>query len=37
MSVGLVWWLIGIAIAVAYFVFLYRSFSGKVSLEHEGY
>ena len=38
LSVGLVWWLIGTALAIGYFVFLYRSFSGKVSLgEHDGY
>lgn len=38
LSVGLVWWLIGITLAVGYFVFLYRSFRGKVSLsENAGY
>jgi cytochrome d ubiquinol oxidase subunit II len=34
----LIWWSVGIAIAVGYFVFLYRMFRGKVSLqsgEHE--
>jgi cytochrome d ubiquinol oxidase subunit II len=38
LSVGLIWWLIGITLAVAYFIFLYRSFSGKVTIdEHGGY
>jgi cytochrome d ubiquinol oxidase subunit II len=38
MTVGLVWWIVGMLIAVVYFVFLYRSFSGKVSLDdHGGY
>ncbi len=36
LSVGLVWWIIGIALAVAYFTFLYRSFRGKVSLDETG-
>lgn len=33
LSVGLVWWMLGIALAVGYFTFLYRSFRGKVRLE----
>ncbi len=33
MSVGLVWWSIGIVLAIGYFVFVYRMFRGKVSLE----
>jgi cytochrome bd ubiquinol oxidase subunit II len=33
---GLVWWLIGMALAVGYFTFLYRSFRGKVALTDEG-
>jgi cytochrome d ubiquinol oxidase subunit II len=38
LSVGLVWWLIGIALAIGYFTFLYRSFRGKVTLdEQDGY
>jgi cytochrome bd ubiquinol oxidase subunit II len=38
MRVGLVWWLVGITLATAYFVFLYRFFRGKVSLDNtEGY
>lgn len=32
LSVGLVWWGLGMAIAVGYFVFVYRAFRGKVAL-----
>ena len=31
LSVGLIWWSVGIAIAIGYFVFVYRMFAGKVS------
>jgi cytochrome d ubiquinol oxidase subunit II len=31
LGVGLVWWLAGVALAVGYFTFLYRSFRGKVT------
>ena len=37
LSVGLVWWTIGFFIAIGYFVFLFRMFRGKVSLEGGGY
>jgi len=37
LSVGLIWWGLGIALAIGYFVFVYRSFAGKVRLDHEGY
>jgi hypothetical protein len=40
--VGLIWWTFGILLASSYFIFVYRSFSGKVatpraakSLHHE--
>ncbi|HEY7099605.1 MAG TPA: cytochrome d ubiquinol oxidase subunit II [Terriglobales bacterium] len=33
LSVGLMWWSVGIVLAVAYFVFIYRMFRGKVRLE----
>jgi cytochrome d ubiquinol oxidase subunit II len=33
MKVALVWWSIGIVIALGYFVFIYRMFKGKVNLE----
>ncbi len=32
LSVGLVWWTIGIIIALAYFTFLFRTFKGKVAV-----
>jgi len=35
LSVGLIWWAIGIALAIGYFTFLYRSFQGKVVLDEE--
>jgi cytochrome d ubiquinol oxidase subunit II len=36
LGIGLRWWVIGIAIALGYFVYLYRSFSGKVNLQRDG-
>jgi cytochrome d ubiquinol oxidase subunit II len=36
LTVGLVWWVIGIILASGYFVYLYRSFRGKVNLPAEG-
>ena len=36
-TVGLVWWSIGMVLAVIYFVFTYRLFWGKVHLDTEGY
>jgi cytochrome d ubiquinol oxidase subunit II len=32
-SVGLIWWGFGILLAIGYFVFVYRMFSGKVGTE----
>jgi cytochrome bd ubiquinol oxidase subunit II len=37
MTVGLVWWSIGMVLAVIYFIVIYRLFRGKVNLEDEGY
>lgn len=37
LTVGLVWWGIGISLATGYFVFVYRSFAGKVSIEKDGH
>ena len=37
LTVGLVWWLLGMILSLAYFVFVYRMFRGKVQLEGEGY
>jgi len=36
LSVGLVWWAFGLALAIGYFTFLYSSFRGKVLLDDEG-
>ena len=36
-AVGLIWWSIGMVLAVVYFVVIYRLFRGKVRLEDEGY
>ena len=35
--VGLTWWILGIILALGYFVLLFRMFRGKVRLEGEGY
>jgi cytochrome d ubiquinol oxidase subunit II len=36
LKVGLRWWVVGIVIAIGYFVFLYRMFRGKVVLDDSG-
>jgi cytochrome d ubiquinol oxidase subunit II len=33
LAVGLVWWAVGMALAVAYIVFVYSKFRGKVDLQ----
>ena len=35
--VGFTWWVLGMILALTYFVFLFRMFKGKVRLEGEGY
>lgn len=37
LAIGLAWWVPGIALAIAYVVFVYRRFAGKVRLPEEGY
>jgi cytochrome d ubiquinol oxidase subunit II len=37
LAVGLAWWIPGMALVAAYFVYTYRSFAGKVDLSEEGY
>jgi cytochrome bd ubiquinol oxidase subunit II len=37
LSVGLVWWTLGMILAMGYFIFVYRMFRGKVQLEGGGY
>lgn len=36
LRVGLIWWSLGMVLAIGYFTFLYRSFRGKVPLHEEG-
>ena len=36
LAVGLGWWSVGIVLALAYFVFIYRMFRGKVKLDEGG-
>ena len=36
LSVGLAWWTVGILMATGYFIFLFRSFRGKVVVPAEG-
>ena len=37
LKIGLVWWLIGIGLATGYFIYVYRTFAGKVSSTDETY
>jgi len=37
LSVGLIFWSVGMAIAIGYFIFVYRTFRGKVSLTSRGH
>jgi len=37
LQVGLIWWFLGISLALLYFVIVYRMFGGKVSASSEGY
>jgi cytochrome d ubiquinol oxidase subunit II len=37
LTIGLSWWVIGMALTLGYFVFVYRMFRGKVKLEGGGY
>jgi len=37
LAVGLAWWILGTILAIAYFVFIFRMFRGKVRLEGGGY
>jgi cytochrome d ubiquinol oxidase subunit II len=37
LRVGIIWWTLGMILALGYFAYLYRSFRGKVSPEGEGY
>jgi cytochrome bd ubiquinol oxidase subunit II len=37
LRVGLVWWVLAILLAIGYFIYLFRSFRGKVRLESDGH
>lgn len=37
LRVGLIWWVLGMILALGYFIFLYRFFRGKVSLGDTGH
>lgn len=37
LRVGFTWWILGMFLAIGYFVFIFRMFRGKVQLEGEGY
>ena len=37
LKIGLIWWLIGMALATLYFFHVYRSFAGKVSSESDAH
>jgi cytochrome d ubiquinol oxidase subunit II len=37
LRVGLIWWVMAIFLASGYFVYLFRSFRGKVTVEQEGH
>ncbi len=37
LGVGIVWWAVGIVLALGYFTYLFYSFRGKVKLHAEGY
>jgi cytochrome d ubiquinol oxidase subunit II len=36
LTVGLVWWTLGMVLALVYFVFIYRMFRGKVKVSEGG-
>ena len=36
LAIGLRWWIVGMILAIGYFVFIYRMFRGKVKLEETG-
>ncbi|HZO91744.1 MAG TPA: cytochrome d ubiquinol oxidase subunit II [Chthonomonadaceae bacterium] len=37
LRVGLIWWVLAILLAIGYFIFLFRSFQGKVTAESDGH
>jgi cytochrome d ubiquinol oxidase subunit II len=37
LKIGMAWWIVGMALAVGYTIFIHRRFGGKVTAEHDGY
>jgi cytochrome d ubiquinol oxidase subunit II len=37
LKVGLIWWVLGMILATGYFIYVYRSFAGKVVVEKDGH
>jgi cytochrome d ubiquinol oxidase subunit II len=37
LAVGFAWWTLAMVLVIGYFAFVYRTFSGKVSVEGGGY
>jgi cytochrome d ubiquinol oxidase subunit II len=37
LKIGLVWWVIGISLATGYFIFVYRTFTGKVATDADSH
>jgi len=37
LKIGLIWWVIGIALATVYFVYVYRTFAGKVAANSDSH
>jgi cytochrome d ubiquinol oxidase subunit II len=36
LTIGIIWWILGMMLALGYFLFVYRMFRGKVKVEAEG-
>jgi len=36
LNVGIMWWMVGMALAIGYFIYLFRSFSGKIGADSQG-
>jgi cytochrome d ubiquinol oxidase subunit II len=37
LKIGVIWWVLGIILATGYFIYVYRNFSGKVSVGKDGH
>jgi cytochrome bd ubiquinol oxidase subunit II len=36
LKIGLIWWVIGMILAASYFIYVYRTFAGKIVVEEKG-